>query len=488
MHLPRRTPVPTPECRRPQASKYRSCNDLPGSSQDPEAPGNPEIAGFRPVRGRLTRTGRRRLHGRVATIAALLLLPFLPACQAVGPAFGATAAQARANGEAFFEAFANRYTNVERDAHFSHARARIARYALSPSVIFGDTAVWNGGSNRSRTLLIEGVRRQNRYRFASQVRPADLTTPGDSRHLVSLTHLGDDVYRWGTNVDMAVGGVSPHELQDVWLALLWTAEQRSSTGLRTDYRRAFPRTTQALGRMLTLDSLVTRRMADGSTFIMLVTSMHPDRVQQSGFPRFGRYLEKYFGPARYTISLTNGNGVRWVDATLHGKSFLFQLRVKDGRLLALDGTSAELPTTSVIEMDAHAKVGIFGVGVSELKGELTQISTAAERGWLFRFREEPKWDFPLSVNRLIRTSLRRPFADDGVTFRMSAVRTESGDRQTIINRRLNLVVQESTIVRWLGNLGFTAMDDFQGEVEDEESRFLAEAFRALSEDIGALGR
>src|SRR5690606_10077805 len=129
---------------------------------------------------------RRPRPAPFALLALPIVLLLLPACQAVGPAFGASPAQARANGEAFFEAFANRYTNVERDTHFAHARARIARYALSPSAIFGDTTVWNGGSSRSRTLLVEGVRRQNRYRFASQVRPADLTTPGDSRHLVSL--------------------------------------------------------------------------------------------------------------------------------------------------------------------------------------------------------------------------------------------------------------------------------------------------------------
>jgi hypothetical protein len=49
-----------------------------------------------------------------------------------------------------------------------------------------------------------------------------------------------------------------------------------------------------------------------------------------------------------------------------------------------------------------------------------------------------------------------------------------------------VAVHESTIVRWLGNLGFTAMDDFAGRVELEEARFIAEAMRAMRQDVAVL--
>jgi hypothetical protein len=41
-------------------------------------------------------------------------------------------------------------------------------------------------------------------------------------------------------------------------------------------------------------------------------------------------------------------------------------------------------------------------------------------------------------------------------------------------------------VRWLGNLGFTAMDDFAGRVEQEEARFFADAMRAMRQDVSTL--
>src|SRR5690606_17736908 len=420
---------------------------------------------------------------RTRALLAAVSLAILPACQAVGPAFGSSPAEARQNGSDFFEAFAARYTNPERDARFDHARKRMSRYALAPSAIYDDTTVWNGGNESVRSLLVSGKPRQNRYRFTATSQPIVLTQPGDSRHVMNLSRVENGVYRWDTGVDMAVGPVAPDELLAVWRAMLLTAERGNEASLRADYRSAFPRTTRALGRMLTMDSLSVRRMADGSRFVRLVTTMHPDQVQRSGFPQFGRYLEKYFGPARYTMSLTDGEGARWMDATLYGRQFLFQFRVKDGRLLALDGTPTPFPKRSVLEMDVSGKIGMFGVAVRQLRGEVTLIESPAERGWLFRFRQEPKWEFPLAVDRIISSSLSRPFADDGITFRLTAIRGSGEAGQSIISRRLTAVLEESTIVRWLGNLGFTAMSDFQGEVEDEESRFLAEVFRAMSEDI-----
>lgn len=359
----------------------------------------------------------------------------------------------------------------------------MARHALNPSSIFNDSTVWNSRTSASRSLMVQGKPLQNRYRFSSTTQPVTLTQPGDSRHVMSLTRAEDGVYRWDTGVDMAFGQVSPNELHAVWRALLNTAEKGTESSLRSDYRTAFPRTTQALGRMLSLDSLNVRTMADGSSFVRLVTTMHPESVQNAGFPEFGRYLEKYFGNARYTISFTNGSGRRWLDATLHRKHFLFQFRVKDGRLLALDGTPAVFPQRTTMEIEAAAKFGLFTVGVKKLRGELTLIESPVERGWLIRFQQEPDWSFPLAVDRLIRTSLRRPFANEGSSFRMTAIRGSGETGQTIIARHLTTVVEESTIVRWLGNLGFTAMNDFQ-DVEDEESRFLAEVFRAMAVDAG----
>ena len=58
--------------------------------------------------------------------------------------------------------------------------------------------------------------------------------------------------------------------------------------------------------------------------------------------------------------------------------------------------------------------------------------------------------------------------------------------QTILNRRLSLVVQESGILRFLNRLSGTAVGDFLGPSEREANRFNADAFRALRQDVAAL--
>ena len=58
--------------------------------------------------------------------------------------------------------------------------------------------------------------------------------------------------------------------------------------------------------------------------------------------------------------------------------------------------------------------------------------------------------------------------------------------QTLLNRRGNLVVQESGILRFLNRLSGTAVGDFLGPAERQANRFNADAFRALRADIAAI--
>ena len=100
-----------------------------------------------------------------------------------------------------------------------------------------------------------------------------------------------------------------------------------------------------------------------------------------------------------------------------------------------------------------------------------------------RFRKEPDWHFPLAVNNLIRTSLRHPFEDNGISLRV-AIRDES-PAQALLTRQASLSVQESAIVRWLGGLGHSAMNDFAGRAEVEENRYVYEVLSALRADFVA---
>ncbi len=423
----------------------------------------------------LTRTAHR-------AGALILLLVVAGACRAAGPAFGPTPAEARANAEGFFGAFAARFTNVQRVPRFEAARAKLSRHALNPSRIYEDDAVWTTRSGATRTLAVAGRPLSNRYILEDRAAIGPLIQPGQSRHGMSLTRVQEGVYRWDTMVDMAAGRVAPDELHAVWRAIVRTAEGRSEAALRADYRMGLPRTTQTLGKLFTLDTIQSVAQRDGSSIVRLRATMHASRLRTE-YPNFAKYLEKYFGPARYDLALGDGAGARWLEATLRDDVYSFRLRTRDGQLVALDGSGRTMPRQLVFEGNLHAKVSIFGISVKQLRGDVTLLDSPGERGWLLRFRQEPDWDFPLAADRMIKSSLRRPFAGEGTTMRISAV--GDGRSQTLIARRISTTVEESTIVRWIGNLSSTAMSDFAGKVEAEENRFLSELFRSLGDDLTA---
>jgi len=101
-----------------------------------------------------------------------------------------------------------------------------------------------------------------------------------------------------------------------------------------------------------------------------------------------------------------------------------------------------------------------------------------------RFAKEPEWRLPPSVGYLLKSSLRRPFQGNGIPIRISI--KDNPAAQTLLNRRLSLVVRESGILRFLNRLSGTAVGDFLGPSEREANRFNADAFRALRADVAAL--
>src|SRR5688572_172915 len=91
-------------------------------------------------------------HTRSAPVLLAILLASV-ACRDVGPAFGPTIPAARANAEGLFGGIAQRFTNVQRNAKFTHARGRLGKYALTPSAIYNDTSVWTAiGNDATRTV------------------------------------------------------------------------------------------------------------------------------------------------------------------------------------------------------------------------------------------------------------------------------------------------------------------------------------------------
>jgi len=390
---------------------------------------------------------------------------------------------ARANADALFGGLATRFDNVQRAPKFYEARSKLARYALSPSGVYGDTSVWTAlGRDSTRTLTLLGTHTPTGYLFAPYASVATPTATGDARHVIRLHRRGESEYDWDTAVDHAIGSVTSRQIAAALTALVSAPQQVAGANVHAENQALFPHTSRVLGELFSLDTIRAVPVGDGSSTVLVRFRMDPDRIAKTR-PNLSKYLDKYVSPARYRLRLQDGGGTMWLDAAGSDNVFTISYRVRDGQLLPLTGSARPLPDTLQINVDFSAKFMIFRVGVSRLIGDFAFLRSDEERGWAVHFRHEPDWHFPLAVNTLIRTSLRHPFEGEGIALRVS-VRDRTGS-QALLSREASVSVQESTIVRWLGGLGNSAMSDFAGRAEAEENRYVFEVLSALKADFVA---
>ncbi len=417
----------------------------------------------------------------------LVTVPLVTSCRAAVDAYHPDAAAARDAASQLASSVQFRFDTPTRDARYEHARMRLARYALAPSKLVDDT-IWSVVRGSERQLIARGQRVGTDYRLAAAPHVAPPSRVGESRHFVSLDTLPDGDWRWTTQVDHAIGSATPDAIRAVFVALLHSAE-RPAAQIRADYRATLPRTTTAFGRLATLDSVRTVPLADGSTAATIGVRLHPERIA-TAFPDFSRYLRKYVSPATFRVALRDRAAVgahandTWFVIDGADDVFVLRFRSRNGQLQPFDGPLRDMPDTVTLHVDASVKFGPFTVGVESMRGTFVFVRTATETGWDMHFDTQPEWDLPPIAGRMVRGPLSRPFEGSGVRARLSVLRLANG--QSVIHRRTVLDVHESTLVRWLGNLGFTAMDDFAGRVELEEARFLAEAMRAMRQDVSTL--
>jgi hypothetical protein len=428
---------------------------------------------------------RHQLSGQIGIAATLILIAAsTPACHDAGPAFGPTIPVARSNAEQLFGGIAQRFTNVERNPKFRVARGKLGKYALTPSVIFNDTSVWTAmGSDDTRTVTVEGEYASNKYTFAARPITTAANAPGDSRHTMVLRKLKKDEYDWFTNVDIAAGEITANDLRNVVAALMKSAEHRNAVSIRADYRESFPRTTAAMGRLFSLDSLRVTSDADGATTIYLGIRLTPDRIRPT-MPALAAYLDKYATESKYKSVVLDKHGVRWIELAGADNFMTLKLRSIDGHFAPLSGPLRPIPDDLLIDSEFTTKILIFHVGFRKFIGDVSVIEGEHERGWFIRFTKEPDWKLPPTVGYLIKTPLRRPFQGAGIMFRLALLDTPG--KQSIIGRRTSATVQESAILRFLNRLSGTAMGDFVGNAETEENRFSADAFNAMRLDARAL--
>jgi hypothetical protein len=404
-------------------------------------------------------------------------------CSDVPASFGPTPSQARANADGLFGAFVRRFTNVSRAPRYARARERLLQYALTPSEVYSDTSIWTVyGPDSYRTLFGNATFSNGRYVFSNTVTDDPVQTLGEGRHIMRLRKLNNDDYDWFTGVDFAAGTITANDFASVITQWIAASEGHSEASLRAGYRTTFPRTTAALGRLYSLDTLVSTPDAGGANKLYMVIHITPDGIRKD-YPAYAAYMAKYADKVKLHFTLVDSRGGKWLDVTSRDGYIRLRLRSRDGHFAPLDGAVRPMPDTLTMQVDFTAKIKLFTVGVEHLTGEWVNLHTDHERGWALRFTREPGWVLPPVVGYLIKSPLRRPFEGNGTQFRFT-VHDQPG-RQTIMSRRGSTTVRESAILRFLGKLGGAAMGDFVSNAEEDENRFNVAIYSAMRSDVSS---
>ena len=386
-------------------------------------------------------------------------------------------------------ALADRFGPVELSFEVARTRPRLTRYSTTPSRLLADTEMWTARGENDRTLEIAGVHLGGRYMLYQHHGVSAPRVSGHARHVMRLQVLGNDEYRWTSLDEIAVGPITVRDLDRALTAVFLAAEASDGEATRVATRTAFPRASASLGRMFVFDSLRTARDADGATSVVIGVGLRP-AVAERSFQALGRYARKYWVPLRWRLIARDSLGTRWGDFTKRDSSIVLRFRVNDGSLAPFGAPPRRADEVMRLTIDMSAKVGPFRVGARELDVLTSRSTSPSDIAMTFRFRDEPDWQLPPLVARLLRSPLRRPFEGSGSLIRYG-VRTEahsSGDTLSTVWRDIDVTVRESAILRFFGRLGGTALSDFRAGAEKEAERLWGETLRGLADDVEAIAR
>lgn len=407
----------------------------------------------------------------------------LSACDGTMDAIAPEPATARQLASEVLRAFAIRFTNVVRDQRAERARSLMGRFALAPSRLYHDSTLWPvlSPNDSSRIFYASASLRDGHYFFETVPSAPYPSTPGAQRHLVRLRWLGGSDYEWYTGVDHAIGSISPSAVAAALMAALTAAEDVGGDVAVKRAAMLFPRAARTASRLFALDSLRSAPAPDGSSLVTLAFRLRPDSLRP-GVPRLASFVDRYVLPMTLTLEVHDRTGEVFFSARVSDGRVLIRFRSRDRSLVSL-GTAKPLPDTLRLSANFSTRYRMFRIGFTGLRGEFLVQRGEHLRGWLFRFRQEPAWQFPLAVDKLIRNQLRRPFQGPGIEL-LLAVRNDLGP-QTMSVRYTRLVVNESAIMRWLGSLGGSVFAEFSGTTEREAHSYTRELFEALSRDVEA---
>lgn len=423
----------------------------------------------------------RPLRGAVV---ALAIVVGAAGCREAARALGPSPAAARENAGDLLGTLGARFGPNQIDPQYLALRMKFARGALAPSRLVSDSTAWTSVEGSARTLEVMGNHTPTGYRLGVR---GDLPEPrvaGEYRRVTQLLSLGRSEYQWHVRDELAVGSTTTTDLGRALDVMLEEAERLDGPAIRASYREGMPRTTAALGRLFTLDSIATEKTGYDATEVTLLLSMHTRRLAED-FPAYAKYLDKYVSPVELEMSLFDDTGERWWTVSARDDRLRLRFRVKGAALAPLDGVPRRMPDRVHAQIDFTMKAMLFRVGVKRLLADVAIDRGERGAGFTARFTHEPEWILPPLVERMIRSPLRRPFAGEGARLTYSVHDGENG-RATVAVRDYQLAVRESAIVRWFGKLGNSALSDFRAGAEREADAFVGELWRSVRADALAL--
>jgi hypothetical protein len=391
-----------------------------------------------------------------------------------------------AASRALVESLALRFGPARRDAALQSVRAKLGRAALVPSRIFDDATAWPERDGERRTFEIVGQGSlPGPYHLAVR-RPADApSAPGDYRGRVQLRKTGSGRYQWDVTEELAVGPVRVADMAAALEALFRGAEETDGIEARAAVRRAFPRASASLGRLVRLETLAAWREG-GGTRLQVGLRLVPESIAATA-PRLSDFVRRYFGPMRLHAVASDPSAREWWALDASQGRWTLQLRLREGSLVPLRGAAdARIPESLRVTVDYETRMGRFRVGVRQLLVELTLVRTPAEKGFVLRFAREPSWQLPFLVEPLLHGPLQHPFEAPSSEAGYWAREQPGGPTRLV--RSFRVRVRESFILRWLGGLTSVAMSDFLAGAEEELDAWSRECLLAVRDDLDALDR
>jgi len=419
---------------------------------------------------------------RCAAIVAALLVPPLAAC---GSAAGELAAGPAGHEapRAFVQALADRFGPIDREPAFDALRPKLNRMSFVPSRGFDDTTAWTSTGSDWRAVELEGYLSGGAYRVGVRAGAPKPATPGAYWNRIRLQRLGDGRYQWTAAEELAVGQVRPADLAAALDALFRGAEHATGPAARTAIAGALPRSSAKFGQLFRLEALTLQRDSSGATYVRVAVRITPEGIR-SFAARGAAYIEKYSRPLRLYGALMDPQGDTWWTLEASDHLWTLRLRIRDGSLIPLIGPlDRRLPAQLRAAGRASTRMGRFGVGAERVLADVSLRRTPSEKGLSARFLEEPDWKLPFLVETLLNSPLRYPFEDPGSQMDWAVRAT---DRGTMLAGLYRTRIRETWLVRWLGGMMGSAIDEYRAGAELEIDRYLRDCLLALRDDMAAL--